>query len=146
MIDDTIIAEYYKRYRRLARPKTSIFEFLALIMVIAISSLGVSAFITFIFRNMAVVEEKILFNNCFYLWRYIFIIFLALSAKNITIMSILLYQSYASEYTRRRCMCMPSCSVYALMVLRKFNYIKAIILIYKRIRRCARPQCIIDYP
>lgn len=146
MNSETILAEYYKRYRKLARPKTRIYNLLAFIIAIAIFSFLISAFIAFIFQNMEIIEKDISFDNFFFLCGHIFILLLVLSAKKITILSILLYQHYATEYTRRKCMCMPSCSVYALMVLRKFNYIKAVILIYKRIGRCSTPHCIIDYP
>lgn len=42
------------------------------------------------------------------------------SAKFILIKSVECYQHYAKEETRRRCLCMPTCSEYAILTLKKY--------------------------
>ena len=43
------------------------------------------------------------------------------------------YQHYAKEQTRRRCLCKPTCSEYALICLKKYNIIKALKKIHRRL-------------
>ena len=43
------------------------------------------------------------------------------------------YQHYAKEETRRKCLCVPSCSEYAILCLKKYELIKALLKIKKRI-------------
>lgn len=69
-----------------------------------------------------------------------------LFVKRILVLSIKLYQHYASEEVRRRCVCQPSCSDYAILALKKYSAVKAILLIYKRLKRCYGNELIIDYP
>lgn len=66
--------------------------------------------------------------------------------KRILILFIELYQHYASDEMRRRCVCQPSCSDYAIIALKKYNVFKAIRLIYNRLERCYGSELIIDYP
>lgn len=66
--------------------------------------------------------------------------------KIILITCIELYQHYAPEHIRRKCICMPSCSVYATMALKKYNTFKAVHLILSRLERCCGTICYIDFP
>ena len=59
-----------------------------------------------------------------YLISYTVLFFLFL--KKICIKSIECYQHYAKEETRRRCVCVPSCSEYSIAVLKKYNIFKAL--------------------
>lgn len=43
------------------------------------------------------------------------------------------YQHYATEATRRKCKCVPSCSEYAVLCLKKYGLIKALLKIKKRL-------------
>jgi putative component of membrane protein insertase Oxa1/YidC/SpoIIIJ protein YidD len=43
------------------------------------------------------------------------------------------YQHYASEETRRKCKCVPSCSEYAILCLKKYELIYALQKIRKRL-------------
>lgn len=57
------------------------------------------------------------------------------------------YQHYAKEETRRRCMCIPSCSEYAIMCLKKYLLIKAIYKITVRLfHTCKGDTFKVDYP
>ena len=58
------------------------------------------------------------------------------------------YQHYAKEETRRRCMCVPSCSEYAIICLCKvfpllFSLIKIRIRLYQT---CKGEEYILDFP
>lgn len=57
------------------------------------------------------------------------------------------YQHYASEKTRRRCKCVPSCSEYAILCLKKYPLICALKKIRKRLFvTCKGFDYIIDHP
>ncbi|MBQ9805334.1 MAG: membrane protein insertion efficiency factor YidD [Clostridia bacterium] len=43
------------------------------------------------------------------------------------------YQHYTSEEVRRRCLCVPSCSEYAIACFKKYWFIQAILKIRKRL-------------
>jgi putative component of membrane protein insertase Oxa1/YidC/SpoIIIJ protein YidD len=58
------------------------------------------------------------------------------------------YQHYAKEETRRRCLCIPSCSEYAILCFRKiFPLVVALIKIRTRLyKTCKGEDYKIDYP
>lgn len=58
--------------------------------------------------------------------------------KNLCIKLVLCYQRYAKEKTRRKCLCMPTCSEYALAALNKYCIFKALHLIRLRLFKTCR--------
>lgn len=57
------------------------------------------------------------------------------------------YQHYALEATRRKCKCVPSCSEYAILCLKKYELIYALLKIRKRLFvTCKGFDYIIDDP
>lgn len=57
------------------------------------------------------------------------------------------YQHYASEERRRRCLCIPSCSEYAIRCLKKYETAYALIRIRKRLFvTCRGDSYIVDEP
>lgn len=67
--------------------------------------------------------------------------------RSILIALIRLYQHYANETVRRRCLFMPTCSEYAILALRKYGVLKSIPMIYDRLfKRCQGYTYRIDYP
>lgn len=75
------------------------------------------------------------------------ILIILLFCKPICKTIVRLYQKCASESTRRRCRCMPSCSEYALLALDKYVWPKALWKIYKRLTHtCMEPGYKVDYP
>ena len=57
------------------------------------------------------------------------------------------YQHYAKEETRRNCLCIPSCSEYAILCLKKYELIRALLKIRKRLYvTCVGSEYIIDNP
>ena len=109
--------EKYIQTRPLPRPKTTIIAVLAWIFMYLLVSFVVAVAIIYAFQ---IANYKWLV----YLGSYIFFVLLFL--KRICIKSIECYQHYAKEETRRKCVCIPSCSEYSIAVLKKYNTFKAL--------------------
>lgn len=64
------------------------------------------------------------------------------------ILTVKYYQKCAKEETRRRCLCVPSCSEYAILTLKKtFPLFLALLKIRKRLFvTCKGEEYIIDFP
>lgn len=63
------------------------------------------------------------------------------------ILTVKCYQHYAKEQTRRRCFCVPSCSQYAIISLKKiFPLLLALLKIQKRLFATCDGECKIDFP
>lgn len=70
-----------------------------------------------------------------------------LAGKQILINTIRIYQHYAPEEIRRKCLCKPTCSEYAILALKKYNLIKGLYKIYIRLfKTCRGIEYNIDYP
>lgn len=141
MTDEEFV-RWYCTKRKLTRPKTNWKDLARLILSMVVCYLIVSSTILFLFANhglggFIIVTQSLL---------YIFVIILLLFLKPILVTSVLLYQHYASEQLRKSCVCMPTCSEYALICLRKYNTIKAIILIYRRLTKGCKGSYHVDFP
>ena len=111
------ILEDVIKFRPLIRPKTKKITVLAWILTYLLLSFFIAA--------MAIYALQIIkYNWLIYLFSYI--IFGFLFSKKICIKAIECYQHYAKEETRRRCICVPSCSEYSIAVLKKYNIFKAL--------------------
>jgi putative component of membrane protein insertase Oxa1/YidC/SpoIIIJ protein YidD len=87
------------------------------------------------------------FSVSFYpLYSLISVIVFCFALKKVCIVTIEIYQHYASEEVRRRCTLMPSCSEYALLALHKYNVIKALCKIIIRLGNRCNGIYKIDYP
>lgn len=77
-----------------------------------------------------------------------FIIFFEIFMRLLFIEIIKIYQYYAKESIRRRCKCLPSCSEYSIISLRKiFPLVFALAKIKKRLfNTCKGDTYILDYP
>lgn len=67
-----------------------------------------------------------------------YILCFAMLFKFLAIKSIECYQHYAKITTRRKCLCMPTCSEYAIAVLKKYPILIALIKIEKRLFKTCR--------
>ena len=57
------------------------------------------------------------------------------------------YQHYAREETRRKCLCVPSCSEYAILCFQKYELVYALLKIRKRLYvTCQGFEYIVDNP
>ncbi|MBQ6254039.1 MAG: membrane protein insertion efficiency factor YidD [Bacteroidales bacterium] len=147
MNNEAIIADYYRRYHPLSRPKTTWTAFFIRVATVLLAALFVTTAILIVLYAYKVIEWGSFPLN-YFLRIYLFVtcFICLLLHKQILITLIELYQHYAPERTRRKCVCMPSCSVYATMALKKYNTFKALRLIAHRLSICCGTICFIDYP
>jgi putative membrane protein insertion efficiency factor len=75
----------------------------------------------------------------------VFITAAVLCLRLVLIWLVKVYQHYAKSETRLRCCFEPSCSEYAVLVLKKYGTVVGIIKTIHRLRRCHPPGGI-DYP
>lgn len=87
-----------------------------------------------------------------YNWIYTFIIILCIEAiyvaflaKKAVIWCVKVYQHYAPDHVRLRCVFEPSCSEYMILAVEKYGVIKGVIKGIGRLLRCHLPGGI-DYP
>lgn len=146
MTIDDYRKEYFKQKkieeivlnRKLNRPKTNcllitiyVLGFCLICSAIAIGIFNIPIF--WVYKIVIYIISYLLFLE-FYL-RFLFIQFVKC------------YQHYAKDETRRRCLCVPSCSEYAILALKKHELIHALILIHHRLFKvCLGEEYIIDYP
>ena len=72
---------------------------------------------------------------------------LILCCKHILIGIVKVYQHYAPEEVRRRCICKPTCSEYTILALQKYGVIIGLYKAYIRIvKKCRGSIYRIDYP
>lgn len=109
--------EEYIQQRPLSRPKTNIPSVLVWIFIYFFVSFFVAFTVNCTFK---------IINYRWLVYFISYITFTLLFMKKICIKSIECYQNYAKEETRRKCMCIPSCSEYSIAVLKKYNVFKAL--------------------
>lgn len=151
------IAEQYCLCRPLYRPKTTIKK----AAVYTILFFGVSIILMFIIVKLlnysgisshlplAIIKFKQ--NNplltAFFVWLLIVVLLFFTMLRFIIIGLVHLYQHYASESIRRKCLLMPTCSEYMILAVKNYG---AILGLYKGIYRlltvCRGNVYRIDYP
>ena len=107
----------YVLTKPLKRPRTSYFSLFLILGAYTASSLvlGVIPIILFHLFDQALLIFIVTFSFNFMIW-----------LKFISIKLVECYQHYAKEETRRRCLCKPTCSEYALAVLKKHSIFVAL--------------------
>lgn len=84
------------------------------------------------------------FHTCFYV--YIFFNDVSIVEKKI-IGAVEIYQHYMPEPFRRRCLCMPTCSEYMILVVKKHGVLKGLRKgINRLIHTCRGMDYKIDFP
>ena len=139
---------WYVLKRPLTRPNTSyrkaaccIVVFMAASMVLYISLyflsnwLGVFHLLPEPIKQLWETNETIFF---LLLGIIFFLIAFAVVAKRAAIGAIHLYQRYAPENVRRRCLLKPTCSEYAILAINKYGLILGIIMTHKRLNKKCR--------
>lgn len=126
--------DYYVMQRPLHRPRVNLI--CAIIIFFADVSLSLAI--------------AILIGNALSLVNYIPLIFVLIfihTLRFLGIVAVKCYQHHASEERRRRCLCKPTCSEYAILCFRKYIFLYAIIKIYKRLfKTCKGEDYKIDWP
>lgn len=125
--------------RQLARPNTTKWQVIILLSIVPFLVMGAILFSIFLpiftVYKIVIVLVLLLLISELYL-RFCFI------------QTVKCYQHYAKEETRRRCLCVPSCSEYALIALKKiFPLTVALFKIRKRLyHTCKGEEYILDFP
>lgn len=137
-----IEAKEYVLNKTIIRPKTTIWSpvllfifliFLGSGMGIVIVTIADNYFLSNITRSIILIVGSVFISVLF-------------GMKKLLIFCVECYQHYAPEEYRRLCLCKPTCSEYALIVLKKYNLIKSMHLIYIRLTKTCRDTYKIDYP
>lgn len=135
-------AKEYVLKKPIIRPKTTIVSLVLFLLKMLLFSIFLGMIVSLFF-------SFIIALNLIYLVLIIvisIILVFMLSLKKIMILCVECYQHYAPEEYRRFCLCKPTCSEYALIVLKKYNFIRAVYLIYIRLTRTCKDTYKIDYP
>lgn len=155
--EEQMIAEQYVLERELKRPDTDVKKavkyicgFTIISVVFAVVSfhllqrLGIFALLPDFFIQFQTQHPSIF---CV-LYCSVFVIFMGLlTLKKAAIGAIKLYQHYAPEDIRRRCLFKPTCSEYAILAIKKYGLIIGLIKTYIRvIYKCRGNIYRIDYP
>ena len=134
-IDEQTIRDYCQHHP-LSRPTIKLYKVMGRVVIIECLMLAVSFFA----HRLGMMS----------IWRCedgLHLLLILLCGKPICKTAVELYQQYASETTRRKCHCMPSCSEYALLALDKYWWPKALWQIYRRLTHtCMQPGYKVDYP
>lgn len=140
--EEQIEVRNYVLYRPLIRPNTDVKKIMIyttsfIFLVFLLSSL----FLTLLFwcgllKYFIDIIPKALLVSVYYILFYCICLILVL--KKALIGCIKCYQHYASESTRRRCLCKPTCSEYAIIVLKKHCLFKALHMIRIRLFKTCR--------
>ena len=155
--EEQMIAEQYVLERELERPDTDVKKvvkficgFTVISAILAIVSfhlfqrLGIFALLPDAFIQFQTQHPSIFFV----LYCFMFIVFMGLLAlKRAVIGVIKLYQHYAPEDIRRRCLFKPTCSEYAILAIKKYGLIIGLVKTYIRVAyKCRGNIYRIDYP
>jgi len=151
------VADIYVNYRQIVRPNTNIKTvFISVFLFILITAL-LTWFIHYVFRSVGLfvyLPCKVQnFCNAHPVWSMVIVCATVISIefffcfKYAVIGAIKLYQHYAPEEIRRRCLFMPTCSEYTIMAIRKYGSIIGLCKSYYRLMyRCRGNIYQIDYP
>lgn len=135
------LVRQYVLKRPLFRPSITYSKAFALI----ISIISVSILVSIILKKVLYALGFFLPSFIYYLFFFIVEFFLLL--KLIAILAIRLYQHYAPEEIRRRCLLKPTCSEYAIIVIKKYGVIIGTIKTWRRLKyRCRGDVYYIDEP
>ncbi len=155
--EEQLIAEEYVSERPLTRPDTDVKKVVkCIILYIALTTafgfitlylfdwIGISALF-----SKEIIEFRLNHKVSFYIIYFLIIcLFTGICCLRAAVIGcIRLYQHYAPEQVRRRCLFKPTCSEYAISAIKKYGLIIGGIKAYKRLFfRCRGNIYRIDYP
>jgi len=151
------VAEIYVNMRQLVRPSTNIKTAIIAVLIFILATgvftwlanyvlmtVGIFAYLPSDARDFCGAHP---FLSVFILCAIIILIELFFCFKYAVIGVIKLYQHYAPEEIRRRCLFMPTCSEYTIMAVKKYGVIVGLCKSYIRLfYRCQGNIYMIDYP
>jgi len=151
------VAEIYVNERQIIRPDTNIKKVLITILLFILATSVVIWFVYYVFTTFSIFEysSSKLRNflnmhpvfSILIISSIVFLIELFFCFKYAVIGAIKLYQRYAPEEIRRRCLFMPTCSEYTIMAVSKYGAVIGLFKSYNRlVYRCRGNIYQIDYP
>ena len=155
--EEQLIAEEYVLERPLDRPDTDAKKAIQCVVIYLLSSLAIGISMLYLFSWLGIFA---LFPDCMNVFREqhrvwfsvlfvlsVYIITGLFCLKKAVIGCIKLYQHYAPEDIRRRCLFKPTCSEYAILAIKKYGLIIGLIKAYIRLfKKCRGNIYRIDYP
>ncbi len=151
------ISEAYVCNRQIDRPDLNIWTALKKVSIISLITILIAIILNKIFFAIDIythlpIETQIFQNENPNLFFFLFTVGLGFLVFFIFLRKILigiveLYQHYASEDVRRRCLFKPTCSEYTILALKKYGVIIGLYKAYIRIfKKCRGNIYRIDYP
>lgn len=138
------VARYVLK-RPLVRPNTSYKKAAFYIMLFLLANVLMTYFLYQAFQRLGIFLSKP--SGVLLLALFQFAIGGALVAKRAVIGAIHLYQKYAPETIRRRCLCKPTCSEYAILAVEKYGVIRGLLKVRVRLfKTCVGRVYFIDEP
>lgn len=123
-------------YNPLRRPKVSFVKPVIALMIYLLFSIATFEVTMHCLNNKYA-------TLCFVIWT---LIYLSVIAKKTVVWMIHLYQRYAPDKVRLKCVFTPSCSEYMIAAIEKYGLIKGVYKGINRLFRCHHPNGGIDYP
>lgn len=148
---------WYVLERPLVRPNTSYKKAILCITLFVLANLGATILLYYLFRWLGISSFLPQVIDRFYTEHHTaFIVLLALlqfsiggviALKPALIGAIRLYQRYAPERVRRKCLFKPTCSEYAILAIEKYGVIRGLYKSYIRLfKKCRGRTYRIDEP
>ena len=155
--EEQMIAEQYVLERELERPDTDVKKavkytcgFTVFSVVLAVAFFLLSQWLgLFALLPDSFIQFQVKHPTVFcVLYCIVFVAVMGLFAlKNAVIGAVKLYQHYAPEEIRRRCLFKPTCSEYAILAIKKYGLFFGLIKTYIRVvYKCRGNIYRIDYP
>lgn len=154
---EQMIAEQYVLERELIRPDTDVKKAVKCVCIFLFATLAASFALYYLFLRLGVfaylpesiaaykAEHSAAFVLLFVLLCYVVSGLFCLRAAIIG--CVRLYQHYAPEELRRRCLFKPTCSEYTILALKKYGVVIGLIKSYVRLfKKCKGNYYMIDYP
>ena len=155
--EEQMIAEEYVLERPLVRPDTDVRKAIKCSLIYIVVTIVLGCLFFCLFDRLGIFtlfpdsicdfrkQHRIWFTVLFILLDYFLVGLLCL--KKAVIGCIKLYQHYAPEQIRRRCLFKPTCSEYAILAIQKYGLIIGLIKTYIRLfKKCRGNIYRIDYP
>ncbi len=155
--EEQAIAQAYVLDRLLNRPNTDARKAIMSVVIYLLSSLAIGITMLCLFSWLGIFaylpDNIFRFKENYPGWfRFLFVLAIyvvigLLLLRPAAIGCVRLYQHYASEDLRRRCLFKPTCSEYAILAIKKYGLIIGLIKIYIRLfYKCSGNIYRIDYP
>lgn len=138
LISEQEDAKIYVLTKKLSRPKTNLLTLLLILLIYILCGLLTG----FILTKLLNIKNKQVY---IYIFSYVLLFYIFLKLFCLKIIEC--YQHYAKEDIRRKCLCKPTCSEYAIAVLKKYPTVTALRKIYYRLFKTCKGEIYkIDLP